>query len=70
MRACIIKWTDRKRFTGEILFSGYGVDTGNGCSMDDHALKYILSEQSQNGEDDIYDELEESLEKRYEDTRS
>ncbi len=38
--------------------------------MDDHALKYILSEQSQNGEDDIYDELEESLEKRYEDTRS
>lgn len=21
------------------FFSGYGVDTGNGCSMDDHALK-------------------------------
>lgn len=36
--------------------------------MDDHALKYILSERSQNGEDDIYDELEEALE--YEDTRS
>ncbi|MBR0585248.1 MULTISPECIES: DUF4241 domain-containing protein [Bacillus] len=22
-------------------FSGYGVDTENGCFMDDHALKYI-----------------------------
>ncbi|MFN3091294.1 DUF4241 domain-containing protein [Bacillus pumilus] len=51
-------------------FSGYGVDTGNGCFIDDHVLKFILSEQSQKGEDDIYDELEEALEKSYEDTRS
>lgn len=51
-------------------FSGYGVDTGNGCFIDDHILKFILSEQSQKGEDDIYDELEEALEKSYEDTRS
>ncbi|WP_345821803.1 hypothetical protein [Bacillus pumilus] len=27
-------------------------------------------EQSQNGDDDIYEELEEALEKSYEDTRS
>lgn len=35
--------------------------------MDDHTLKFILSEQSQKGDVDIYEELEEA---QYEDTRS
>ncbi len=30
---------------------------------DDHTLKFILSEHSQKGDDDIYEELEEALEK-------
>ncbi|KIL26159.1 hypothetical protein B4133_2734 [Bacillus altitudinis] len=71
-----VKW-ELARSDGQIeselqrdQFSDYGVDTGNGCFIDDHTLKSILSEQSQKGNDDIiYEELEEALEKSYEDGR-